>query len=77
MMRWLLMVWVVAFILNLMIIWIHELLVSKFQPEEKGKGHARDTFMVILISMIPVFNIFLFFKILHNIATYKYPKDKE
>ena len=76
-MRMFFLLWVLGIFINLISLYIHDLLVTKYQPEQKknSKKYKRESLIAVLWAVIPIFNFVLFFKILHNIVTYDFPEE--
>jgi len=79
MMKFVVLVWILGTVLSWIILGVHDMLVTKYQPEElaEDKGYKRDVVMVMLASVVPVINWCIFVKFLVNILTYGFPEKEE
>ncbi len=80
MIRMLIVPWIIGIILCWAILFVHNWLVEKYQPEQKrnSRAYKRENLIVGIVSIIPLMNFILFIKMLRNIIFFKVPdEDKE
>lgn len=77
MIKLLFLLWIVGLFLSWLILFVHDVLVTKYQPEQKGRYYWREMTITWLFTLIPVVNWIVFIRILYNIARFNPPEKEE
>ena len=75
MIKYLFIFWFIGLLLSWIVLYVHSVLVTKYQPKQKGKYYHTELGLVFALTFIPVINWIIAIRTTYNIYNFTPPKE--